>query len=327
MPPALSDDESDVEFTTPPRVSRNKSVSAGAASDRAENDVKPEESLDEEGDEGDEDLDEDEFVVEAIKKHIIDDNGDLLFQVKWEGYEAKKDLTWEPEDNLKETAQEILDRYFDQFGGREKLFEQTETAAKTKKRRRAANGTPSTTSKRSRTNAAHPSASAPPATAKKWSPPAGSWEDEIETIDACEDEGSGKLIVYLIWKNNQKTKHDVDIIYKKCPQKDSKLEQSTGISCRLQGVAPLLISSHSNSTRLDSIQLNSIPSLIATETTSDTTHSTANMKKNDVIAIIIIILFIILAAVSFGIWKLVAMAKNHMSASSGISSSSSSVEN
>ncbi|KAF4345708.1 hypothetical protein FBEOM_366 [Fusarium beomiforme] len=37
------------------------------------------------------------------------------------------------------------------------------------------------------------------------------------------------------------------------------------------------------------------------------------MKKNDVIAIIIIILFIILAAVSFGIWKLVAMAKNHMS--------------
>ncbi|KAF4447013.1 hypothetical protein F53441_9411 [Fusarium austroafricanum] len=37
------------------------------------------------------------------------------------------------------------------------------------------------------------------------------------------------------------------------------------------------------------------------------------MKKNDVIAIIIIILFIILAAVSFGIWKLVSMAKNHMS--------------
>ncbi|KAG8671643.1 hypothetical protein FPOAC1_004895 [Fusarium poae] len=38
------------------------------------------------------------------------------------------------------------------------------------------------------------------------------------------------------------------------------------------------------------------------------------MKKNDVIAIIIIILFIILAGVSFGIWKLVSMAKNHMSA-------------
>ncbi|KAF5546828.1 hypothetical protein FNAPI_8696 [Fusarium napiforme] len=49
------------------------------------------------------------------------------------------------------------------------------------------------------------------------------------------------------------------------------------------------------------------------------------MKKNDVIAIIIIILFIILAAVSFGIWKLVSMAKNHMSVTgSGTSSSHSS---
>jgi flagellar basal body-associated protein FliL len=46
------------------------------------------------------------------------------------------------------------------------------------------------------------------------------------------------------------------------------------------------------------------------------------MKKNDVIAIIIIILFIILAAVSFGIWKLVSMAKNHMSATGSSRSSS-----
>lgn len=46
------------------------------------------------------------------------------------------------------------------------------------------------------------------------------------------------------------------------------------------------------------------------------------MKRNDVIAIIIIILFIILAAVSFGIWKLVNMAKNHMSATGSGSSSS-----
>ena len=26
--------------------------------------------------------------------------GTLKFQVKWEGYNDKKDLTWEPEDNL-----------------------------------------------------------------------------------------------------------------------------------------------------------------------------------------------------------------------------------
>ena len=90
-----------------------------------------------------------------------------------------------------------------------------------KKRGRVAGGTPSTTSKRSRRNGAHPADSTPPISAKKWTPPAGSWEDEIETIDACEDEGSGKLVVYLIWKNGQKTKHDTHIIYKKCPQKAS----------------------------------------------------------------------------------------------------------
>ncbi|KAF4345707.1 chromatin-associated swi6 [Fusarium beomiforme] len=221
MPPALSDEESSDagEFTTPPRASRQKSTSAAAV--EPVDDMKPEEEFDQVDGDDNEDLDEDEFVVEAIKKHLIDDDGSIKFQVKWEGYEAKKDLTWEPEDNLQESAQEILDAYFAKFGGREKLFEETETAAKTKKRRRATtNGTPSTaasTTKRSRRE--HPANSATPATAKRWSPPAGSWEEEIETIDACEDEGSGKLIVYLIWKNGRKTKHDTEVIYKKCPQK------------------------------------------------------------------------------------------------------------
>ncbi|KAF4441201.1 chromatin-associated swi6 [Fusarium acutatum] len=205
MPPALSDEESsDVgESTTPPRASSRKKSTSAAAVDELD-DMKPEPASDEEEGDADDDLDED----------------DLQFQVKWEGYEAKKDLTWEPEENLRESAQEILDAYFEKFGGREKLFEEHETASKTKKRRRATtNGTPSTTSTTKRSRREHPANSATPATAKNWSPPAGSWEEDIETIDACEDEGSGKLIVYLIWKNGRKTKHDTDVIYKKCPQK------------------------------------------------------------------------------------------------------------
>lgn len=52
-----------------------------------------------------------------------------------------------------------------------------------------------------------------------WQPPAGSWEDEVDTIDSCERGGGGKLIVYLIWKNGRKTKHETPVVYKKCPQK------------------------------------------------------------------------------------------------------------
>ncbi|KAL6361705.1 hypothetical protein LRP88_05180 [Fusarium phalaenopsidis] len=221
---ALSEDDSSDTggFSTPPRATR-KSASAGATSDPNDDVDANGENFDEQDEEGeeDEDLEEDEYVVEAIKKHIIDDDGSLKFHVKWEGYDAVADMTWEPEENLQESASEILEEYFTKIGGREKIFEQTEKASKTKKRRRTTNGTPSTTStaKRSRRSAAHPADTTPPATAKKWSPPAGSWEDEIETIDACEEEGSGKLVVYLIWKNGNKTKHDTQIIYKKCPQK------------------------------------------------------------------------------------------------------------
>lgn len=170
--------------------------------------------------------------------------GNLKFQVKWEGWESKKDLTWEPEENLKyvllraqrwrgseltmgcrESAYEILDAYFDKIGGREAIMEQSEKAAKGKKRGRPASGTPTAAGKRSRKNGTHPANAAPSATVKKWAPPAGSWEDDIESIDACEDdESSGKLVVYLVWKGGYKTKHDTNVIYKKCPQKVSLVE-------------------------------------------------------------------------------------------------------
>jgi chromobox protein 1 len=114
----------------------------------------------------------------------------------------------------------VLDEYLARIGGREKIFDQTHKALNTKKRGRSIGGTPNGAAKRSRKNGTtHPAESTPPATVKKWSPPAGSWEDEIDTIDACEDGGGGKLVVYLIWKNGQKTKHDTQVIYKKCPQK------------------------------------------------------------------------------------------------------------
>lgn len=121
----------------------------------------------------------------------------------------------------RESATDILEKYFKKIGGRQAIIDQSEQAAKGKKRGRPASSTPSTTGKRPKKNGAHPANSTPSATVKKWSPPAGSWEDDIEAIDACEDEGSGKLVVFLIWKGGHKTKHDTSVIYKKCPQKVS----------------------------------------------------------------------------------------------------------
>ncbi|PHH58784.1 hypothetical protein CDD81_4583 [Ophiocordyceps australis] len=233
MPPALSDDEaSDLEL----QHGRSSNQSSSSDEDEVMHDAVPtsskkgarkqkveqvrqvEDEEDEDEDDGD-DLDEDEFIVETIKKHMVDVDGTLKFLVKWEGWDKKTDMTWEPEENLKESASEILEAYLESIGGRDMIFEETEKAVRSKKRGRASAGATPASAKRSRKNGSHPSEMTPSATSKKWSPPAGSWEDEIETIDACEAEGNGKLVVYLIWKNGRKTRHDTSVIYKKCPQK------------------------------------------------------------------------------------------------------------
>lgn len=54
-----------------------------------------------------------------------------------------------------------------------------------------------------------------------WQPPAGSWEDHIDSIDVAKDDMSGKLVVFLNWKNGKKTKHNTDVVYRRCPQKVS----------------------------------------------------------------------------------------------------------
>ncbi|KAK2923441.1 Chromo shadow domain [Fusarium oxysporum f. sp. vasinfectum] len=136
--------------------------------------------------ESDSELEDGLFIVETIKKHVIDKNVTVLGKA---------------------------------YGGRHKIFEESDSTAKTKRRIPMTNGTYGTRPKRQRRNKAHATDETLLATAKKWSPPSGSWEDEIETIDTCEENNNGYLTVYLTWKNGQKTKHDMEIIYKKCPQK------------------------------------------------------------------------------------------------------------
>ncbi|KAL0941815.1 chromo domain-containing protein [Colletotrichum truncatum] len=258
LPKALSDDEeSDVgnDIVVPLNDTRAKSRSAeyiGDVSDtksddniskvtgdlNGKNTDGDEENDEDNGDGDDNDLDADEYVsrdqyvVEKILDHQVGEDvcapkmlqGLVNFRVKWEGYDKKSDQTWEPEDSLKEGASEILEEYLTLIGGREALFEQKTKAKTTKKRGRvSAASTPSTGNKKARRNG-HPADSTPPASAtaareKAWTLPSGSWEDEVESIDACQDEESNALVIYLNWKNGQKTKHPTEVVYKRCPQK------------------------------------------------------------------------------------------------------------
>ncbi|KAI1208586.1 heterochromatin protein one [Annulohypoxylon truncatum] len=229
MPPAISDDEASDDGKLTVRL--NSTRGKRSSTKPEENDEDEMQDIvkgdvgngddnhgEEEDEEGGEDLDEDEFIVEKILSHAVEPNGAFKFKVKWEGYEKKSDQTWEDDENLKENASDVLEEYLKSVGGREKILEDAKTALKTKKRGRPASGTPTNGAKRRR-NGDHPDSATPPASGKAWRVPVGSWEDEVESIDACHDENTGKLIVYLTWKNGQKTQHDTKVVYQRCPQK------------------------------------------------------------------------------------------------------------
>ncbi|KAJ4393442.1 hypothetical protein N0V93_002652 [Gnomoniopsis smithogilvyi] len=225
MPPAISDEEmSDVEDL--PKKSRKsyEEPDVNEFDDEDENEVadfKPADAEEEEEND-DEDLDEDEYVVEKIFSHYIADDGKPRFEVKWEGYDKKSDRTWEPEENLTENATEALKEYYASIGGKQKMFEQTNSALNGRKRQRQSkSATPVETTKRIKKDKSHPLDSTPPASAKaaEWKPPSGSWEDHVETVDMCQDENDGTFIVYLTWKNGKKTQHPKEVIYRRCPQK------------------------------------------------------------------------------------------------------------
>lgn len=103
------------------------------------------------------------------------------------------------------------------------MFEDTNKALTSRKRGRQSNSaTPVESSKRAKkSNGIHPLQSTPPASARaaEWKPPSGTWEEDVETIDMCQDEENGNFIVYLRWKNGKKTQHPKEVVYRRCPQK------------------------------------------------------------------------------------------------------------
>lgn len=173
----------------------------------------------------DEELAEDVFEVESICNHMVEESdGELKFEVKWKGYEKKSDRTWESEENLMESAREILTSYLEKLGGKDQLLAEynakKEEAQNKKKRGRQSNGTTGNGAKKAKKNGSQPTSASSRDTTElaQFKPPSGNWEDEVVGIDACEG-GEGKVVVYLTWKNGAKSQHPLHQIYKRCPQK------------------------------------------------------------------------------------------------------------
>jgi chromobox protein 1 len=74
--------------------------------------------------------------------------------------------------------------------------------------------------KKARKHTNHPASTTPPASLEKaaFKPPTGSWEDDVEGIDACEGT-DGNVMVFLQWASGHKTQHPLEQVYKRCPQK------------------------------------------------------------------------------------------------------------
>ncbi|EAT79442.2 hypothetical protein SNOG_13115 [Parastagonospora nodorum SN15] len=140
----------------------------------------------------------------------VTNQGELVFNVKWQGYDDPKDQTWEPEANMA-GAIDVMNEYFDELGGRPEPKGPGKRKGRPSGANKSGSGTPASTAKRVKQD-------------REWSPPHGSWEDDVDYIDTVEekvDPRTGELskFAYLVWKNDKKTQHPLKHIYQKCPQK------------------------------------------------------------------------------------------------------------
>ena len=60
----------------------------------------------------------------------------------------------------------------------------------------------------------------------EWSPPPGSWENDVQQIETVDENinpktGAKERWGFVLWKNGSRTQHPLELIYRKCPQKVS----------------------------------------------------------------------------------------------------------
>ncbi|KAL8870507.1 MAG: hypothetical protein Q9174_003466 [Haloplaca sp. 1 TL-2023] len=168
----------------------------------------------------------------------------MRYEIKWKGYEAKKDRTWETEENL-QGAREILEAYWASIGGRPmpSARKASKSAGTGKKRGRASTGTiaepaQKKTKKRpgrkSASAAQDPDATPEPPTgftnvdAESWTAPEpldNAWDPLVMNIDTIEKDANNELWAYLVWneKNDDgryyRSKARLSTCNKACPQR------------------------------------------------------------------------------------------------------------
>ncbi|KAL2822001.1 hypothetical protein BJX63DRAFT_377744 [Aspergillus granulosus] len=149
-----------------------------------------------------------------------------MLQVKWQGYDDPNDQTLEPEENLLEGANDVLDEYFKTIGGRPE---------KPQPKKRKSMGRPPKSApekpepKKRRKSRADTETDNTEETEKKkdkdgqvpdWVPKSKNWENEVKAIDTIVREGDG-LVAFLHWNNDKKSKVSIEMCYEKCPRKVS----------------------------------------------------------------------------------------------------------
>ncbi|KAK9255265.1 hypothetical protein V1507DRAFT_440963 [Lipomyces tetrasporus] len=166
------------------------------------------------------DDDEDTYTVEAIKGHNFNKKGELLFYIKWLGYDKPEDDSWEPESNLV-GAREMVEEYLEKIGGRPEppANVKRKRGAPTGPRRQKAQKIEETKDASSEANGARDDEVA--------DLPLGSWETKIKEIKSISKTDQGKLLFTIEWVNGQKDAAvEAQVLYSKAPQKALQFYES-----------------------------------------------------------------------------------------------------
>ncbi|KAK9469805.1 hypothetical protein V1512DRAFT_257055 [Lipomyces arxii] len=159
---------------------------------------------------GEEGGDEEVYAVESIKGHEFTPSGQLLFLVKWLGYDRPEDDSWEPEENLLGGAEELLEEYFRAIGGRP-------VAPAKKSHKKRPSSTPSSSVKKHASKSRKTSENGTAGSSRKSADlenesneevmklPDGSWEDKLSILSVSRDDESQPLNFAVTWLETGET--------------------------------------------------------------------------------------------------------------------------